>query len=176
MTSVPQAPDWIVTRLTEEMDELPRVLDRIPPERWSQLPPGNLSEWSVHRHLVHLANLEGRAALPVLHHLLDGLPIDPRYTGTPEQRDEIVVWEHAPGASEVVEQWRDARQAIVDFLRPLSPEQWHRSVPHPAFGPVSIDWYALHLHQHTLEHLATLLRLALFWDYELRPKLNYDAL
>jgi hypothetical protein len=170
------AGDWLMTRLLDALDDLPRALDAIPRDRWSQLPPGDLSEWSAHRHLVHLANLEARAALPVLRHLQDGLPVDPRYAGTPEQRDEVLVWEHAPDARHVLDQWVEARRAIFDFVRPIPAEQRRRLVPHPAFGPTSIDWYLLRLHQHTLHHLETLLRLALWWDFHLRPKLDYDAL
>lgn len=168
--------DWLLARLTDELDELPKTLERIPADRWTLPPPGDLGEWSVHRQLVHLANLEGRAVLPVLRHLLEGLPVDPRYTGTPEQRAELVFWETAPAPSHLIDQWIEARRAILAFARPLTPAQWVRAVPHPAFGPASVEWCLLKLHQHTLDHLNTFLKLALWWDLDIRPKLNYDAL
>lgn len=168
--------DWIIARLTDEQTEVPLVLDRIPEARWLQTPPGDLSEWSVHRHLFHLTHFETASAPSVLRHLRDGLPVDPRYLGTPEQRAEVIAWETAPDGPELVEHWQAARQATIDFVRALRPEEWEQAVPHPAFGPASLDWYLLKIHQHTLAHLNTLLRITLWWDFLLRPKLDYDAL
>jgi len=167
---------WLIDRLTAELDELPRVCWLIPLDRRSVPPPDGLGEWSAHRHLVHLATYEGKAVRPVISHLAEGLPIDPRYNGTPEQRSEIEAWENAPDLFEVLDEWRQARRAILDQLTAIPSEVWPAEVLHPAFGPLSLERYTIKIHQHTIHHLDRLLQMIFWWDFSVRPKLDYDKL
>lgn len=53
--------------------------------------------------------------------------------------------------------WADARQANLEWLRRLTPEQRAHVVKHPRFGEISVDTYVAEWAYHDLDHLRQIL-------------------
>jgi hypothetical protein len=53
--------------------------------------------------------------------------------------------------------WADARQANLQWLRQLTPEQRAHVVKHPRYGEVTVDTYVAEWAYHDLDHLRQIL-------------------
>lgn len=63
-----------------------------------------------------------------------------------------------PGdARQMSNDWADARQANLQWLRQLTPEQRAHLVKHPRYGDVTLDTYIAEWAYHDLDHLRQIL-------------------
>jgi DinB family protein len=104
--------------------------------------------WSPREVLAHLLHAETTGMAPRVKRLAEqnGLPFEP----TPPAP--------APGdPRQMSNAWADARQANLQWLRQLTPEQRTHTLKHPRFGDLSVDTYVAEWAYHDLDHLRQIL-------------------
>jgi hypothetical protein len=120
-----------------------------------------MSEWNVARHIFHMLFFEQKQALPFVHLWL-GEPMPER-----EQGDEEQAWEtygKAMSIEQMLQEFQMLRAEQIALLPQFSEENW---LSKRDWGTVAITltWAVTKTYQHTLDHINSLLQLALFWDF-----------
>jgi hypothetical protein len=150
--------------------EVAWALCSIPAERWTAIPPAaeSLGTWPPARHVRHLSLTENHLLVPVAHALLDGSTAD---VPTRSELDELnAAWDPSLSSEAVgglVDALAEGRFDLLQRLEVAPDEVWDRPLPAgvaPGEAPAHLDWLLARAHQHELEHLSRLWKLALYWD------------
>ncbi len=68
---------------------------------------------------------------------------------------------------ELVQALGETRFELLERLEAAPDGVWERQLPAgvaPGEGPARLDWLLARVHQHELDHLSALWKLALYWD------------
>ena len=104
--------------------------------------------WSPREVLAHLLHAETATMGPRVKRASEQDNLEP--APAPEQP--------APGdPRQMSNDWADARQANLEWLRRLTPEQRAHTVKHPRYGDVTVDTYVAEWAYHDLDHLRQIL-------------------
>ncbi|MBV9134216.1 MAG: DinB family protein [Chloroflexi bacterium] len=104
--------------------------------------------WSPREVLAHLLYAETASMGPRVKRLAeqDGIPFETAPTPP------------APGdPRHMSNEWADARQANLEWLRQLTPEQRAHTLQHPRYGEINVDTYIAEWAYHDLDHLRQIL-------------------
>lgn len=148
-----------IRQLRQEVRDDPRLLENvlrwIPPAHYGVTPDPSISEWSVHRHVFHLMYNQRYKGIPRVYRVLQpSLALQP-YREDADWRDDLPL-------ERIVAQFRQDRAQFVNWLVDVDASRWLETYHDPRHGPTSLLWYVQKLHQHTFEHVNTLLKFALF--------------
>jgi hypothetical protein len=167
------ARESILRWLAEGAREVAWALCSLPRERWTQSPPGRLSDWPVLRHARHLALRETHLTLPTVRRAMGDAADETLPTST-ELEHADAAWDPAAAiasAEAIVNGLGETRFEMLQRLEAAPDEVWERPLPSAVANdtsgvkkPVQLDWLMLHARQHELEHLAAIWRVALYWD------------
>jgi hypothetical protein len=163
----------ILAWLAEGAREVTWALCAVPRERWLAPPPRRLGDWPALRHARHLVLNERHLTLPAVRYMLGDRDAEAWPSATTlEQVD--AAWDPTAGADaadDLVRAFAATRFELLQRLEAAPDECW--STPAPAelavhdldsSSPTQLDGLLLRARQHELEHLATIWRLALYWD------------
>ena len=148
--------NWLLGQVTSSSDALTWSFHQVPKYRRLLKPPRPLGKWSAGRHVLHVVSYEANSALPALHLWLG------------EQQNVASHPSLQPFASgESIEELVDHIQVIHnrrrDLLEGMESSLW-TEVRETEWGLVSLGWVIAKTYQHMTEHIASILRIALFWD------------
>jgi hypothetical protein len=153
--------------LAEGAGEVSWALCSLPRERWTAVPATRLGAWPALRHVRHLVLNERHVTLPAVQSLLGGEDLAPVSTIALQQLD--AAWD--PGAAletadELINDLASVRFELLQRLESAPDEAWDQALPvtRTPDTPLCLDELALRARQHELEHLATIWRIALYWD------------
>ena len=135
-----------IDRFRTGFDDVADSLAGITPEELDRRPPG--SDWSAREVAHHLADSEATAYVRLRRLIAED---DPAIDGYDEEEFARRLHYDRP-IEPSLEVLRSVRNASLQLLESLTPEEWQRSGTHSASGPYSIDdWlriYAGHSHDH----------------------------
>jgi hypothetical protein len=160
------ARERILTWLAEGAREVTWALCWLPRERWADLPPLELGDWSALRHVRHLALHETRQVLPAVR-----LALGETAAESPEHSD--AAWDStatAEAAEGLVRGLGETRFELLQRLEAAPEDAWRRPLSPAAAeacgvtSPVDLDWLLLSARQHEQQHVAAIWKIALNWD------------
>jgi len=176
----------ILAWLAEGTREVTWALCAVPRERWLAQPPRRLSDWPALRLVRHMVLTERHLTLPSVRYILGDRDAEAVPSAiTLEQVD--AAWDpygspkdpcESPdagtdAADDLVRALAVTRFELLHLLETAADECWSTPLPtsinlaeHDAHTapPAQLHGLLLRARQHELEHLATLWRLALYWD------------
>jgi len=133
-----------VHRLTKDLDEK-QLARRVLPERWS------LKELACHIRRVQQVFVDDRLELMLTQdspQLLAYVPErDPRFAAMLEE-----------SAERAITGFLEERQALIERLAALAPEQWRRPGRHPTYQQIDVCSLAEYLVHHEAHHVYQLFR------------------
>ena len=104
--------------------------------------------WSPREVLAHLLHAETTTMGPRVKRASEQDNLEPAAASEPPP----------PGdPRQMSNDWADARQANLQWLRQLTPEQRAHRVKHPRYGDVTVDTYVAEWAYHDLDHLRQIL-------------------
>ena len=120
-------------------------------------------KWSAHEHACHLAEID-----PMLSSRLEAMLTDPQpgikpYFPTSDQEDGAFL---EMDLNEAMDRYTKGRQRLIERLRALSPEDWHRTAEHPEYTHYSVFIMFRHLTMHDMFHAYRIEELLLKNDWE----------
>ena len=149
---------WFHDHLRASAEGFVWGVEQIPVERQLNQPPEGLGEWSVARHIFHMAFYEQTYALPGMRQWLGA--------SLPDQKglDEDVAWD---GGRQEIDHLLVAFQKVRDeqiaLLEKYDDLAWN-TTRETVWGPVTLAWVVSKTYQHTAEHTSDVMRIGLFWD------------
>ena len=149
----------LIGQLQREVRDDPSLLYNalrwIPPAAYGVTPGPSISDWSVHRHVFHLMYNQRYKGIPRIHRVLQpSLVLEP-YREDADWREDLPL-------AQIAAWFRQDRTQLIDWLAGVDESCWVQTYRDPRHGPTSFLWYVQKLHQHTLEHVNILLKVALF--------------
>jgi hypothetical protein len=178
------AREHILRWLADGAREVTWALCSVPRERWAEVPPALLSDWSALRHARHLALRETHLTLPAVRQAL-GDTVEECLPSTTELQHADAAWDAAAAiesAEAIVMGLGDTRFELLQCLEAAPDEVWERPLDSASLhtddtsdftNPIQLDWLMLNARQHELEHLAAIWRVALYWD-RVSPAAAYE--
>jgi|SRR5581483_4255546 len=149
----------LIRQLRQEVCDGPAFLENalrwIPPAKYGITPDSSISDWSVHRHVFHLMYNQRFKGIPRVHRVLQ-----PSLILEPYREDAD--WREDRPLDQITARFRQDRMQFVNWLAGVDESCWMQTYRDPRYGPTSFLWYVQKLHQHTFEHINTLLKFALF--------------
>jgi len=151
--------------LAEGAREISAALCALPRERWTGAPPERLGPWPALRHARYLVLHEQHVSLPEIRATLDRTARDTSINVDAEE----AAWDPAQAdqsADQLLADLAAHRFELLERLEAAPDEVWETSFhhDHSAGAPPSLIELALRIRQHELEHLASIWRIALYWD------------
>ena len=135
-----------IDRLRTGFDDVADSLAGVTTEELDRLPPG--SDWSARQVAHHLADSETTAYVRLRRLIAEDNPLIPDYDD--EEFARRLHYDRPIEPS--LDVLRSVRQASLQLLETLTPEEWQRTGTHTEAGPYSVDdWlrtYANHSHEH----------------------------
>jgi hypothetical protein len=150
----------IMAWLAEGVREVTWALSSLPRERWAAEPPVLLSSWPALRHLRHLALRERHQVLPQVRQVLGESSGDAPAYSTLELEQVDAAWDAKlalESAESIVRELGETRYELLQRLEAAPDEVWQQSAN-------DLGWLMLNVHQHEMQHLAAIWKIALNWD------------
>jgi hypothetical protein len=155
------ARERILAWLAEGVREVTWAICSVPRERWLQSSPSAPGSWSAARHLGHLELRETHCTLPAVARVL----ADAGSTDTALSCDELERLEAASEQRSALE----SAEAALNRLGQTRFELLQRLESAPdGVWEAPLATLLLEAHQHELEHVAAIWKLALTWEHALR--------
>ena len=136
----------LIDRFRTGFDDVSDSLTGITPDELDRRPPG--SDWSARQIAHHLADSETTAYVRLRRLIAEDNPAIPDYDEEAFARRLHYDRPIEPSLAVL----RAVREASLQLLESLTPEEWERSGTHSEAGPYSVDdWlrtYANHSHEH----------------------------
>ncbi len=148
-------PDTYILRLLRaQSHQLTHELGRLPSEvmLWKFAD----DEWSVHECLTHLRNIERHVFLWRIDKIVKEVnPFLPFFDEVVYQKEH---WNPGESIQTMLADFVADRAAEVTLLETAD---WARPGQHPVRGPITLDWLASYVVNHTWEHLSQIMRVRL---------------
>ncbi|MDQ3514913.1 MAG: DinB family protein [Chloroflexota bacterium] len=141
------APDEIVAALAAMPGQIDRSLNGQPDE--ALVRPARDGGWGVVEIMPHLRDWEEIFLQRVRAILTEDRPFLESYD------DELWVIERdyrGQDTASTLDQFRQVREELVEMLRDLPAEAWHRTAEHEVHGPITLLWLAGQIASHDAEH------------------------
>jgi DinB family protein len=154
------ARERIMGWLAEGVREVTWALCSLPRERWPLEPPPLLGSWPALRHLRHVALREKHQVLPQVRQALGESPSDAPAYSTRELEQADASWDARlalESAESLLHELGETRYELLQRLEAAPDEAWQQ----PAGD---LRWLMLNMHQHEMQHLAAIWKIALNWD------------
>ncbi len=155
----------ILAWLAEGAREVSWALCSLPRERWTMTPPARLGEWPALRHVRHLVLSARHITLPRVEYALTGEKRDPVSTVALEQAD--AAWDSdvaSDTADELLADLAGVRFELLQRLEVAPDDVWESLSPARLDAQPRLTELLLRMRQHEFDHLASLWRMALYWD------------
>ncbi len=140
----------LIDRIRSSAAELQRAAARVPAGKDGK--PPREGEWSVRETLIHLRNVVC---------LVQGLRIrrllyetDPVFADFDEAAFRRADLEKTEPIDDLVHMIAAEHEQVARLLATLPDARWQRQGRHPELGPMSIEFLARRLGEHTAEHAA----------------------
>jgi hypothetical protein len=101
---------WFDHQLRSTLDGFIWAVHQLAEERWYELPPAPLGEWSAAQHVHHMLNYEKRLALPTMGQWLGETPIIKR-------RNEGTNKQELSPMMEMLEEFEQVRRAEIIYFQ-----------------------------------------------------------
>ena len=138
----------LVERLRRATDDVDWALKTFP-EDWLHREPG-AGEWSVHKAISHLPDVEIQAYAPRLTRALDeDEPLFSDFNGTAWLQANYRPQEPLQS---ILGEFRQQREQELAILTGLTDQQWRRGGTHETAGRMTVEYLAERMYWHTLEH------------------------
>ena len=147
-------------------------LEQVPSDRLGALPPKELGDWAVVKHLFHMVYYESTAVLPTMKQWLGGPVFD--WNTYDEDRAWALNEKDKASLADLVKQFKTLREEQITLLPQITPELWHR-IGESHWGPKTPYWFVSKTCQHTYEHANYIMQIALFWDDILAHEANQKS-
>jgi len=150
----------IMAWLAEGVREVTWALCSLPRERWAAEPPVHLGSWPALRHLRHLALRETHQVLPQVRQALGESPSTAAAYSSLELEQADAAWDATltlESAEAIVRGLGETRYELLQRLEAAPDDAWQQ----PA---TDLAGLMLSVHQHEMEHLAAIWKIALSWD------------
>ena len=150
----------IMAWLAEGVREVTWALCSLPRERWAAEPPEVLGTWPALRHLRHITLDETHQVLPQVRQALGASPTDAPAYSTLELEQVDAAWDAKlalQSAESIVRELGETRYELLRRLEAAPDEAWQQ----PA---MDLGWLLLNAHQHEMQHVAAIWKIALNWD------------
>jgi hypothetical protein len=159
--------------LAEGAREVTWALCSLPRERWAASPPLGPGDWPALRHVQSVAARESQHVLPLVRQALGESASAAPALSTAELDRVDAAWDAAAAvesAEAIVHGLGATRFDLLQRLEAAPDAAWQQPLDPSAANatgesmPVYLDWLLLSAHQHELQHLAAIWKLALNWD------------
>lgn len=157
----------ILAWLAEGVREVSWALCSLPRERWAAVPPHQLGDWAALRHIRHMALRETHQVLPTVCRILGETSPEAKLLTTLELEQADAAWDAAeadPSAEDLVRSLGETRFELLQRLEAAPDDAWEASQG-------DLPWLLLNAHQHELQHLAAVWKIALQWERVARETL-----
>lgn len=151
---------WFREQLRASGDAFVWAVEQLPASRRYASPPEGLGDWSLARHLFHIAFYEQAAGLPTMRQWL-GEPC-PMVADVDE--DEAWQFRQAATVEELLAEFKAVRDEQIALLDVFDEAAW-QTTKVTVWGPVTLLWVVSKTFQHTAEVLNDVMRLGLFWSF-----------
>jgi uncharacterized damage-inducible protein DinB len=137
-----------VERLRRSLDELPKLVESLPKERFKTQPGPN--EWSAQEVLVHLADAEQVYGVRVRMILTRDQPTITSY----DQETWAKRFTELETPAHALARWRVLRESMLELLGSLGDADWQRFGMHEERGRESVEKVAQLMADHDENHMA----------------------
>ena len=147
-------PATLLARLAESPDRVAAAVRGASDDALGRAPaPG---EWSARTVLAHLRDDEFMVMnIRAVRMLVED---NPALAPFDEQAWAATRWRGADGVDDLVEGFRQHRNATLAALARATPEQWRRTGSQPEIGSFDLLWWMEHTLEHDEDHIAQLER------------------
>jgi len=136
----------LIDRFRTGFDDVSDSLTGTTPEELDRRPPG--SDWSARQITHHLADSETTAYVRLRRLIAEDNPTIPEYDEGAFARRLHYDRPIEPSLAVL----RAVREASLQLLESLTPQEWERSGTHSEAGPYSVDDWLLTYSKHSHEH------------------------
>ena len=153
------------TALISSLETSPLVIipliREVPPEILKRRP--SPAKWSAYEHAIHLSQYDSafRARLDLILSMPD--PIIKTIENSLEDEAGAML---EVDLDESLDRYVRERASLVERLKQLTPEQWHKTAVHEAFDHYSVFIMFRHLYLHEIHHAYLLEQLLLKNDWD----------
>lgn len=150
----------ILAWLAEGVREVTWALCSLPRERWAAVPPRQLGDWPALRHIRHMALRETHQVLPKVCQMLGETSRQAKALSTLELEQLDAAWDAGEAdrsAEDLVRGLGETRFELLQRLEAAPDDAWQGS-------DGELNWLLLNAHQHELQHLAAVWKIALQWE------------
>lgn len=153
------------TTLISALETAPGVIipliREVPPEILKRRP--SEGKWSAYEHAIHLSqsDVAFRARLDLI--LSTPEPVIETIENTAEDEAGAML---EVDLDESLERYVRERASLVERLKKLSPDEWHKTAVHEAFDHYSVFIMFRHLYVHEMHHAYLIEQLMLSKDWE----------
>lgn len=169
-TSETSSAGWFQERLRTSAEDFEWAVRNVPSERWHASPPGplegfSLGEWTVARHVHHLAFYDEYIAIPTMRQWL-GEPFV-SLVDAAENMEHVSFEQGAPLEARLCHfrALRETQIALLAEIGDAALDEPREILWSQVTGrPIPLRWAVSKTFQHTTEHVHNVLSLALFWD------------
>lgn len=144
----------LLERLDDSATQVADAVKTLSPAQLAHIPQEG--EWSLHGALAHLRDTDAQVFLYRAKRILNEKdpPVVASFNQEEWSRDHYSPDEQT---ANIIKEFLAARRKLVKLLRETRDSDWKRYAVHPEYGNISIEYIALHTHNHTLDHLSQLL-------------------
>jgi len=137
------------------------MIHEVPPEILKRRP--SAEKWSAYEHAIHLSqsDVAFRARLDLI--LSSPEPIIKMIENSAEDEAGAML---EVDLDESLERYVRERASLVERLKQLSPDEWHKTAVHEAFDHYSVFIMFRHLYVHEMHHAYLIEQLLLKNDWE----------
>lgn len=142
----------LLDRLEQQPAEFAAVVAAVPEREWYEQRDG-LGR-TLHMIAAHVRHLETLAFRPRIQNILSAE--FPELTAYPTHHFADELYDPAEPMAQILTEWSRARAEIVQWVRPLQPDDWARLGFHPPSGARTLQWWVERTIGHAREHLDTI--------------------
>lgn len=142
----------LLDKMQAQREALLAQAESLEPEAAAYAPPDAQGEagWSPKQQLAHLAEMETSYRAWVRKALTED---DPDLTGVFGERPSITLKEaQDAGVPELIGQLRDQREATLEMIASMTPEQFDRTASQPMFGRLTVLQWLRSYYRHDRMH------------------------
>lgn len=148
---MPETLERLVNRLTEEGQKTEDFFRRLTPDQWNYCLYTDGAQWTVRQVFAHFTITEAGIRALMINILAghEGVPEDFDLNGYNERK--VASLEHVP-TTDLLDKFRAERQATIEWLRGLSPNNLLKTGRHPWLGVAPVEEMIQLLYRHNQIH------------------------
>jgi hypothetical protein len=119
------------------MDGFLWAVEQVPSERLTSIPPAELGEWTVARHIFHLYFYENTVSY---YYMREWLKKPSLYSGDFDEEKAWIETGQTLTIPQLLQQFREAREAQIALLPHITENLWHEIHPTGFSLPHDLKW------------------------------------